>query len=213
IHIIENGVKSDSSIYYYPNKNIAKILYYLKKDTVFEKDFSEDSRLLSEGKNLKEKMLGKWKFYKENGNLDKIIEYIDLCGEQYMNQGWYFKDNGDTLYKNSNFVSIKISEGNFKINQKHEFKFIYKRLLGSTSEFWLSISPDVDNKFCNINKINMSNQYSKANQIIAKIGFETPGKKTLRGFISEFKDSIISGEKVSKIAERRVYFEIPVMVK
>ena len=40
--------------------------------------------------------LGKWKYFKKNGNLDKVVEYVNVCGNQYTNQGWYF-ENGKTL--------------------------------------------------------------------------------------------------------------------
>ncbi len=202
----------DSIIYFKNNKVDYKVIFKTKED-VFVKYYDPKEKLICEGNTTKKMRNGKWKYYRENGSLDKVIEYINLCGQQYVNQGWYFKENGDTIYRKSNFVNIKISNGNFKINEKHEFKFSYKKILGPKSEFMLMISPDVDDKFCNIEKINISKQYSKVNQIIAKIGFATAGKKTLRGYITEFQDSIISGEKMPKIAERRVYFQIPIVVE
>ena len=202
----------DSIIYFKNNKVDYKVIFKTKED-VFVKYYDPKEKLICEGNTNKKIRAGKWKYYRENGSLDKIIEYINLCGQQYVNQGWYFKENGDTIFRNSNYVNIKIDNGNFKINEKHEFKFDYKKILGPKSELILMISPDVDDKFCNIEKINMSKQYSKVNQIIAKIGFATAGKKTLRGYITEFQDSIKTREKMPKIAERRVYFQIPIVVE
>jgi len=213
IHIIKNGKRSDSSIYYYPNKNIAKILYYLKSDTIFEKDFSENSVLLSEGKNFKKKMVGKWKFYNEDGRLDKIIEYIDVCGKQYLNQGWYFSQNGDTIFDKSNFVNIKIDRGNFKIHKRYPIVFNYNKLLGNKSKVIVYFSTFVGKNFCNIEQIPVIADSSYTGKIVSNFLFTKSGKKNLRGVLLESIDSIAPGETKKQHAERMVYFDIPVTVE
>ena len=213
IHIITNGKRSDSSIYYYPNRNIAKILFYLKNDTIFEKDFSENSVLLSEGKNFKKKMTGKWKFYKENGKLDKILEYIDLCDKEYLNQGWYFNENGDTIFDKSNFVNIKIDKDNFKVHKLYPIVFNYNKLFGGKSKIVVYFSTFVGKKFCDIEKIPVIADSSYTSQIISNFSFTKSGKKNLRGVILESIDSIAPGETKTQKAERMTYFDIPVTVK
>lgn len=215
IHIIKNNIKSDSSIYYYPNNNIAKIIYYLEKDTIYEKDFSEKSKLLSEGKNVKNIMIGKWKFYKENGKLDKIVEYINLCGNQYTNQGWYFDKKGDTLREYGNYFEIKWSPKIIKKNQVVCLQMTYKPIIYLNSEVELCFDTEnnVSKDFCNIHKVKLAKFYKTSDVLKTYIKFERSGKKNIRGYIREFfnkesteQDSITSGE-------RYLYFDIPFEIK
>jgi len=215
VHIIRNGIKSDSSIYYYPNNGIAKIIHYLEKDTTFEKDFSEKSKLLSVGKNVKNRMIGKWKFYKVNGKLDKIVEYINLCGRQYTNQGWYFDEKGDTLKKYGNYFDFKWSSKIIKKNQVVSLQMTYKPIiyLNSEVELCLDTEKKVSKDFCNIHKVKLAKFYKSSDVLETYFKFETSGKKNIRGYIREFfnreeteQDSITSGE-------RYLYFDIPVEIK
>ncbi len=212
IHILKNGVKSDSSIYYYQNHHIGKILYYLERDTIFEKDFSEMSKLVCEGKNIKKKMTGKWKFYKNNGRIDKVIEYINLCGKQYVNQGWYFNNNGDTINNRSNYFKLIKKNGKWKINKKYELRFIYQRILSNDSELLLCLSPDVNKNYCNVNQVKFDSAYSNTNNLVAKIGFASSGEKNLKGFIKEFYNKK-SGKSESKYTERIIFFDISIQVE
>ena len=61
---------------------------------------------------LSEKQNGitKFNFYKKNGKLEKTLEYIDICGNKYLNQGWYFNDHEDTLSNKGNYFKIYVEK-------------------------------------------------------------------------------------------------------
>ena len=208
-HIFKNGVKSDSSIYFFKNKKIQKILYYLKNDTLIEKEFSNKGKIISIGKTYKNKMIGKWKFYKTNGNLDKIIEYINLCGVQYVNQGWYYDLNGKIVKKGSNYFSLEIKKNKFRINEIIDIKFHYNPLLSEESISVACISPKIKENFCNLNNERLDTIFSNKHNFEFKLSFSEIGIKNIRGFIRE--EYFYSNK--GKFGERTIYINIPLLIE
>jgi hypothetical protein len=214
IYNYKKGVELDSAIIYNTNGEIQRIEKLLQNDTIFSKEFI-DGILESEGKYINRKnTIGKWKFYKKNGKIDKIVEYINLCGKPYTNQSWYFDGQGDTIKKYGNYYEIKYFPKRIKKNNKVLFEITYKPIIYINSEVMFCF--DTENKairdFCNIHELKLIEAYKSSEVLKINITFESSGKKNLRGYIKEFftkkptkQDSITHGE-------RFVYFDIPIKV-
>ncbi len=223
IHNYKNGIRMDSSIYYNNKEEIVLIDKYLKNNILYQKEFNNNV-LMSEGKcsyktqldqYLYVNQIDKWKYYKKNGKLDKVIEYINLCGKQHTNQGWYFDNKGDTIKKYGNYFEIKFLPKNFKKKEVVCLQMIYKPIIYLNSDVMLCF--DTENKvsedFCNIHKVKLAKIYKTSNVLKTYVIFEKSGQKNIRGYIKEFfnkepteQDSITSGE-------RYLYFDIPIKVE
>lgn len=220
IHNYKNGFKTDSSTYYNTKEEIVLIDRYLQNNIIYQKEFNNNT-LISEGKfsyKSTEKPLnnqiGKWKYYKENGKLEKIIEYINLCGKQYTNQGWYFDKKGDTLKEYGNYFEIKILPKSIKKNEVVCLQMAYKPIIYLNSEVMLCFDTEnnVSKDFCNIHKVKLAKFYKTSDILKIYVRFESSGQKNIRGYIKEYfnkesteQDSITSGE-------RYLYFDIPIKV-
>lgn len=215
IYNYKKGIELDSAVIYNTNGEIQRIDKLLQNDTIYSKEFI-DGILESEGKYINRKnAIGKWRYYKKNGNLDKINEYINLCGNSYLNQGWYFDDKGDTIKKYGNYYEIKYFPKRIKKNEKVLFQVTYKPIIYFNSDVMVCF--DAENKstgdFCNIHQLKLVEAYKSSDVLKINITFENRGIKHFRGYIKEFfnkeptkQDSITSGE-------RFIYFDIPIKVE
>lgn len=211
ISIYNQGAKKDSSVYFYADTKLNKIDYYLKNDTIFSKVF-EDSKLSSMGKYLKGKKVQKWKYFNTEGSIEKTFEYIDLCGTQYTNQGWYFNKDGDTLLKNSNHFKILNLKRHIGQNEVLNIKMIYDPLFENNSQSFICMSPKIQSDYCNISTVKLDTVYSYNNSFEIPVRFSKKGAKNLRGFVTEFRTGQTNKDP-AQYNERRVYFDIPIIVK
>ena len=201
----KDGIVIDSTILYNRDSTISQIQFPLKKDSLLYKNYQKKS-LESEGIFYKEMKYGKWKYFKKNGNLDKVIEYVNVCGKQYTNQGWFFKNGKDTIKEFGNYYRIKIPKF-AKQNQVFKFTIYHKPIIALNPDLMLCIGAKVDKNFCNLEKTKIDTAYGDNNIIPVEIIFSKKGKKNLRGFIKEYykvKDSS---------ASRLIYVDIPIIVK
>lgn len=212
-HKFKEGVYIDSSTYYDQKKQKIKIIYHLTDKILYAKLF-KNNILDSEGKYYSNQKRGKWKYYKKNGSLDKIFEYIDLCGKQYTNQSWYFNEKGESIKKfgYGNHYALTMQKNNYKVNEVISLKLKYKPLLFKNSNSIICLSPYIDKSFCNINKIKLDTVFSNDHNFNVLLQFSNKGNVNLRGFIKEFynssdpKDTFVS-------AEIFIYFDIPIKVE
>ncbi len=221
IHIYKNGLKTDSSTYYNTKEEIVLIDKYLQNNIIYQKEFNNNI-LLSEGEfsytsssQLNKNQIGKWKYYKKNGKLEKIIEYINLCGKQYTNQGWYFDEKGDTLKEYGNYFKIKFLPKNIKKYDIVCLQMTYKPIIYLNSEVMLCFDTanNVSKDFCNIHRVKLAEFHKTSDVLKTYVRFESSGQKNIRGYIKEYfnkestrQDSITSGE-------RYLYFDIPIKVE
>ena len=209
IHNYRNGIKIDSSTYYKADKELILIKKYLQKDTIYEKEF-KDNVLISEGKYLSNNQLGEWKYYRQNGKLEKIIEYVNLCGHQYTNQGWYFDENGKFDSGKGNYFEIFKLKKTYKKDELIVITIKYKPLYLSSSKFTAYFHPKVDSKFCNLYDVQVNSNIAEKNTFTLPLTFSTVGNKNLRGVIEE----IVTKENDSKThGQRLVYFDIPLKIE
>ena len=186
-YIYKKGIELDSAFFYNTNGKIQKIDKLLQNDTIYSKEFI-DGILESEGKYINKNAIGKWRYYKKNGNLNKINEYINLCGDSYLNQGWYFDDKGDTIKKYGNYYEIKYFPKRIKKNEKVLFQVTYKPIIYINSDVMVCF--DAENKstsnFCNIHQLKLVEAYKSSDVLKMNITFENSGIKHFRGYIKEF---------------------------
>jgi hypothetical protein len=162
----------------------------------------------------KKEGISKLNFYNNKNELLKTLEYIDLCGKKYLNQGWYFNKNHDTIYKKSNFFKIKIEKNVLKENEKTKINIFYKPYLDNCISVLLLSRENIENNYCEILK---SKSYDTIYFINNKIEYyqslEGKGKSYIGGYILEVKklDKKINNKSVYD--ERKVYVKIPFFVK
>jgi hypothetical protein len=212
VHLYKNGMLIDSSIYYTEMAKIDKILYYITTDTSYLKKF-ENGKLSFEGKFFKNNKVDQWRFFDSDGRLEKVFEYIDLCGTIYTNQGWYFDNRGDTLKDKSNFIKFLNFREKIKEKEILNFKILYSALLNNDSNSFICLSPKIQENFCNINDVELDTIYPKNNSFDISVRFSKKGKNNLRGFVTEFQIEKYSNKGSVQFAERKVYFDLPIIVE
>lgn len=210
--LFKEGVFIDSSIQYNLKKEITQIDFY-KKNKINYIKFYVNNYLESEGC-YKDKKIGKWKYYKKNRILDKIIEYKDLCGKQYTNQSWYFNKKGNSIKKfgYGNHYTLTMQKNNYKVDEVISIKIVYKPLLYINSNSIICMSPYIDKSFCNFNKIKLDTIFSNDHNFDIKLSFSKKGNKNLRGFIKEFYNTTDPKDTIASV-ESFMYFDIPIKIE
>ncbi len=199
---IKNDKFIDSVIFFEENK-ISCIEYKKDSDTVFLKYF-DNEKIHSSGYELNNIKIGKWSFYKDN-KISNVIQYIDLCGTEYLNQGWFYDNNGDLDLKKSHFIEILDLKKTYKINEPIKFKMKYNSLWKNNSFSIAEFHTKVDNNFCNLKKIKKDALLSKEHVFVFSISFAEKGKKNIRGVIGEVLEK--NDNKV-----RELFFDIPIEI-
>lgn len=206
-HIYKNGVKVDSSLFYNQNPYfLNQIDFYKKKDTVYSVFLYENGQYSDEGEFLNQQQIGKWTFYKKTGEIDKIIEYINLKGTQYTNQGWYFNKDGDTIKEFGNYYRYKLNPKKIQVGEAFELEIEYKPLLVVNGDVIALIHPEVNPDFSNIDSISLDTIIFYDNKAYSQISFKDKGEKNLRGCIQE------TYNKNDSVSRRLLYINIPISV-
>lgn len=156
---------------------------------------------------------GKYKFYNKNGELDKELEYINLCGKKYLNQGWYFNKNLDTSYDKSNYYKIFVERNVLKPSERSRIIIKYKPLMKNSISVMLLGDKNIDDDFCNLNKMRLDTLYFVDNKIEFVQSFKSKGNKNIGGYIFEIKKLNKKINNNSVYDERKVYFKIPFVVR
>jgi len=201
----KNGILIDSTLIYNQDNTISQIQFPLKKDSLLYKNYL-NNHLESEGIFYKQIKYGKWKYFKNNGDLDKVVEYVNVCGKQYTNQGWYFKNGKDTIKEFGNYYNIKLPK-TIKQNQPFKFTIYHKPIIAANPDLIFCIGTKVDKNFCNLEQTKIDTAYGVNNTIPVEIVFSKKGRKNLRGFIKEYYTTKDSS------ASRLIYVDIPVNVE
>ena len=149
----------------------------------------------------------KREFY-EKEKLKKTLEYVNLCGKDYLNQGWYFKENGDTIENKSHFCKIKIEKNVLKQLEKTKVTMIYKPLLKNTiSGILLCRENNID--YCELDNKKCDTAYFVNNRLDLSLGFKNKGKVKVTGYVLEVSGKLKNG----KYDERKLYFTLNFNVK
>lgn len=208
----EKNIDSYDSIFYYKDEKIETKIFSKDSLSNFYVNYYSNGNIESEGFKVGNKFIGEWEFYKPNGKLDKILEYIIVCDSSYLNQGRFFDSNGNILLVKSNFYEVEYKPES-SVNEKIKFSFKYIRMYDS-SNVDLFISNEIESSFCNLDTKKYLIDSFNGENIIANIGYSTTGKKNLRGFIQEYlplENYDLNEDSLKPV--RVVYFDLPILVK
>lgn len=150
-----------------------------------------------------------YNFYRNDGSLEKTLEYINLCGKQYLNQGFYFNKSKDTLFDKSNFYELNVEKHTLNINETSKITIKYEPLLKNSVSGLLLSKDNIDIDFCNLKNSKLDTIFFVDNKIEFYQSFKNKGKKILGGFILEVDKNL--NNKIYD--ERKVYLTIPFEVK
>ena len=150
-----------------------------------------------------------YNFYRDDGSLEKTLEYINLCGEEYLNQGIYYDTNKDTVFEKSNFYQLNVNKNILKISDSSKIRIKYKPLLKNSISGLLLSRDNVDWDYCNLNGSKLDTLFFVDNEIEFYQTFKNKGKKTVGGYILEIDKDL--NKKVYD--ERKVYVIIPFEVR
>lgn len=218
--IVSCNNKYETKEYYDSNDNLDSVVSYndnLEKSVIIIKDentksvksYHENGKMSYEGEYYKKLKNGFWKYYDNEGVLDKAFEYKNICGEQYTNQGVYFTKTGDTLKQPSNFILLDYKH-NLKVNDISTINITYVRALNENGEIELVFSQDFEEDFCNRDSVEKTSLFTNLDGFVIKMKYESAGKRIIRGYIKESVDNPKEG--FLKMT-RFVYFEMPFDVK
>ena len=201
--------KPIDSIINYSNNKISSIIIF-KDSANLVKNFNNGS-LVSEGHMFGGKKIGYWNYYKNNKKY-KVIQFINLCGEQYSNQGWVFNDKDNLVSKGSNFFRIIDKKDRYKKDEEFVFYVKYQSLWGDESMSNYAMSTKITNDFCNIRQVKLDSFTTQKHLLKFYYKFSEKGKKNIRGYIREYGFiEEVKNDFVFK--ERKVYFDIPVAIE
>jgi hypothetical protein len=157
----------------------------------------------------KMKGLKMYNFYRDDGSLEKTLEYINLCGKEYLNQGIYYDTNKDTIFGKSNFYKIYVQKNILNIGDSSKIKIKYEPLLKNSISGLLLSRDNVDLDYCNLNSSKLDTLFFIDNEIEFYQAFKNKGEKTVGGYILEIDKDL--NKKVYD--ERKVYVIIPFEVR
>jgi antitoxin component YwqK of YwqJK toxin-antitoxin module len=210
--IYGDSKKSIDSIIYYNNNVIDTKIYFNKNntDTCFVKYFDGKGELFSEGFTVNKIKYGKWKYYDSKNKIRKIVEFKNICGEEYPNQEWNYNPDGIlnknfSTYYTSSFEKSKIIDG-VKVN---DLKIYYTPMNKKGADCKLYFSPEIESTFCNSDKLEMySINSNKSFVFTIPLKTEDIGNNHFKGYIEE--NLYINSNKKGAInfKTRRIYFEI-----
>ncbi|MFQ6601394.1 hypothetical protein [Flavobacterium sp. C3NV] len=214
--IYGNPAEFIDSIFYYKNGVIdSKMVTNKLNKLSFYVKYYDGKNIVSEGNTINKLKDNKWKYYNSKNKVEKVVEYKNICGEEYPNQEWNYDSKGNLDIPNSSFFSHTFKNSKFESKVKNELIIKYVPLIKKKGVISLIyFSPDFDNKFCNIDKIKKNGLKSSGNDISFKINisFKNKGKKYFRGYIEEHFYEDTNNKEVVNHKTRKVYIDIPIIV-
>lgn len=235
VSLYKNGVLIDSIVEYYNNtkNSIRSVEYILKNDSIKKVSYSVDEKKTEEGFCCKNKKVGIWISFHKNGFISKRIEYLNIAGKEYANQGWYYDDKGNILSDIGNYMKLETPTDTVAIGEPVKFlATLSKPLFSYDSEVSICIARKTTNDFkkdfSNINEIlldtfpslkNLKKEkaYDQYNlQVLFGLRFSNKGEYNLRGFLIEtnpnYENSGVNNQKYDML-ERKIYFEKKIYVR
>lgn len=236
VHIYDNGVKVDSSVYYYPklDNKIEKVRYW-SDNTNTCINYDKNEKKISTGTNSNKNFnlrIGKWSFLNKKG-YDSIVEYKNINNESFANQIW-IKNNvsNDTLLGRGNFFKVYIKD-TIKVNEILRVRFYLQQPFYNYSSDIEVILPSIDDDlkeyFSNFYEIKKDTFFSLKNDKIPHpeipktvpinhyvefgMKFKKRGNKNIRGILTEYIYKKDLKDKKSKRIERRLFFDEKIFVK
>ena len=202
---------------YYDNGNIAKDIIKLSADKNYVVNYNKNGCIESKGILREGKKIGWWLIY-ENSKVVNKCEYIVINNKEYLNQNITYDSKNKIINDKSDFFSFKIPDtidiGQTKVN------IFYNKLFDDNSDLFICVGYDINEDFDNLKTSKIDSFYSKDyRKGWFGLRFDTPGKKTIRGFIYERKmvvqNNLLGNKDSSSITiyDNKKYFEKAIYVK
>ncbi|MQP23995.1 DUF3822 family protein [Flavobacterium sp. LMO8] len=147
-------------------------------------------------------------FYKK-GKLEKTLEYVNICGKEYLNQGWYFNEKRDTIKSKGNSYEIKIEKSILNPLEESKITFFYKPFLKNTVSGIL-LCKENNIEYCDLENKKLDTLYFVDNKLEYTQTFRNKGVKNVTGYILEITKELRPNKKYD---ERKVYFTLNFNVK
>lgn len=208
ISLYQNGIRVDSSAYYV-NGVLEKVVHHLPNDTTLVREY-QDGKLRSQGKRYKEGKIGQWVYLDRGRSTIKMFEYINLCGNQYTNQGWHYDSTGKLIFSKSNFYEVIGLPEAISRGEVLSFQVNYQPVLSGSKSF-LCLSSEITKEYCNVERMKLDTVWSQDHSFDMKMRFAKPGAKLIRGFITEFTEQPTKNDS-SRYNTRKVYVTLNLFV-
>ncbi|WP_177733517.1 toxin-antitoxin system YwqK family antitoxin [Flavobacterium inviolabile] len=204
----------DSILYFNDGMMNSKMVFSKENKLSFYTKFYNEHGLESEGNTIYKIKDGKWKYYDSKNRLRKIVEYKNICNEEYANQEFNYDEKGKLLANKSTYYTYEFKTSKLESNKENELTINYVPFLKKGSNSFLVISREFDSTFCNIRTVKKDSASFFANQTF-KVGvtFEKKGKNNFRGYILEYSYESTSDKNVLKTRERKTFINIPVVIE
>lgn len=114
--------------------------------------------------------------------------------------------------KGSNYFKIIDKKDRYKKDEEFVFYVKYQPLWGDESMSNYAMSTKITNDFCNIRQVKLDSFATQKHLLKFYYKFSEKGKKNIRGYIREYGFiEEVKNDFVFK--ERKVYFDIPVVIE
>ncbi|WP_177733523.1 toxin-antitoxin system YwqK family antitoxin [Flavobacterium inviolabile] len=197
-----NGIIDSKMFFSKDNESSCYVKYYDKLG------------IASEGNTINKVKDGRWKYYDSKNRLRKIVEYKNICNEEYANQEFNYDEKGKLLANKSSYYTYKFKTSKLESNKVNELTVNYVPFIKKGTTSLLVFSPEFDSSFCNINAVK-KDSVSTTTHLTFKIdvSFGDKGKNNFRGYILEYYYKETSDKNVLKTRERKTFINIPVVVE
>jgi len=212
---ISNGKSLDSTIYLKNELVITKIIFNKdNKSECYVKYYDNNGKLESEGNTINKIKIGKWKFYGSKTKEAKIVEFENICGEEYPNQEWNYDDKGKLNLDIRSYYTYKFKSPVFKSGGTNILTINYTPMIKKGAICIINFSNKIDSTFCNVDKIEkVAFRSSDSLTFTVPMMLDEIGKHNFRGYIEEHVFEEVKNSNLSNHKIRRVYINIPFEVK
>ena len=203
----------DSILYFNDGMMNSKMVFSKENKLSFYTKFYNKNGLESEGNTIYKIKDGKWKYYDSKNRLRKIVEYKNICNEEYANQEFNYDDKGRLIAERSTYYTHKFKDPKFELNKVNELTVNYVPFIKKGTTSLLVFSPEFDSSFCNINTVKKDSVSTTTNLTFKiDVSFGDKGKNNFRGYILEYYYKETS-ENVFTRREKKTFINIPVVVE
>ncbi|WP_127844218.1 toxin-antitoxin system YwqK family antitoxin [Psychroflexus aestuariivivens] len=92
-------------------------------DSVEKENYYSNGNLKSKGLiDKKDQKIGSWKYFDNNGKLNRVVEYKIIENKSFINQDWKLNQKGDTLNNQSCYYQLTLEKDTIKLNEPIKVK-------------------------------------------------------------------------------------------
>ncbi len=213
-YVSDGGKSLDSTIYYKNNKVDSKFFFKNNSDIECYIKYYDDKGIVSEGNAINKVKVGKWKFYGSKPKEVKIVEFKNICEEEYPNQEWNYDTSGKMKINLCTYYTYQFKNPVLKNGTTNALIIKYIPMVKKGSISTINFSNEIDSTFCNVDKVK-KNAFRSSDSLTFTIPMmlDETGKHNFRGYIEEHVFEEVKNSKLTNHKTKRVYIDIPFEVK